>query len=151
MVKKENLKQSDKASLVARGAAGFSPNTWCVVCFFWFAKLSKEVSSTQKVMKLVIKTSKTLNKTVSCDRGPPLPLVVDHQLLGLPDIELQVIVVAPCDEVLYQYSLLSLLMHPTTEESSENFWRWQEPEVQDFILSCCTVSTDQYKGAFEVP
>ncbi len=40
------------------------------------------------------------------DRGPPVPLVVHHRLTGFADTELQVIVVAPCDEALYQSSVL---------------------------------------------
>ncbi len=42
----------------------------------------------------------------SQDRGPPVPLVVHHKIIGFVDIELQVIVVAPCDEALYQSSVL---------------------------------------------
>ncbi len=38
------------------------------------------------------------------DRGLPVPLVVHHKLTGSADIELQV--VAPCDEALYQPSVL---------------------------------------------
>ncbi len=44
------------------------------------------------------------------DRGPPLPLVVHHQLFGLADIERQVIVVAQCDKALYQSSILFLVV-----------------------------------------
>ncbi len=40
------------------------------------------------------------------DRGPPGPLVVHHKLIGFADIELQVIVVTPGDEALYQSSVL---------------------------------------------
>ncbi len=40
------------------------------------------------------------------DRGPPVPLVVHHKLIGFTDIELQVIVIAPCDEALYQSFVL---------------------------------------------
>ncbi len=39
------------------------------------------------------------------DRRPPV-LVVRHTLTGFADIELQVTVVAPCDEALYQSSVL---------------------------------------------
>ncbi len=40
------------------------------------------------------------------DRRPPVPLVVHHKLIGFADTELQVIVVAPCGEALYQSSVL---------------------------------------------
>ncbi len=38
--------------------------------------------------------------------GPPVPLVVHHKPICFADIELQVIAVAPCDEALYQSSVL---------------------------------------------
>ncbi len=40
------------------------------------------------------------------DRRSPVPLVVHHKLIGFADIELQMIVVAPCDKALYQSSVL---------------------------------------------
>ncbi len=39
-------------------------------------------------------------------RGPSVPLVVDNKLIVFADIELQVIVVEPCDQALYQSSVL---------------------------------------------
>ncbi len=36
------------------------------------------------------------------DRRPPVPLAVHHKLIGFADIELQLIVIAPCDETLHQ-------------------------------------------------
>ena len=61
---------------------------------------------------------------VNRDRGVTFPLVVHHQLFGLADVKILMIVI-PCDEAispLYSF-LLSLLVHPC-HPISENFWRW---------------------------
>lgn len=39
-------------------------------------------------------------------RGCPLPPIIHHHLMGLTDVELQVVAVVPCDKVLYQSSVL---------------------------------------------
>lgn len=44
------------------------------------------------------------------DSGHPVPLLVHHLIFGFADFELQLIVDAPCDEAIYQSSVLHLFI-----------------------------------------